>query len=287
MQLAQPDERVRLWISNALVIDQWTSLASLTPAATPSTLTNNVPYTVKIQYKVRGNGARKIAFKKTVAAATSVVPSFELFKAYDLAWPDIPYDSTVQNYGTQTYFYPVIGPDNKLPTNAYSAIGVPTSTCASQALLSGPGLTIATSTQGASFTIRSRDTYTNTRGTYGNDDTYIVSVTQSGAPTVHGSPKKSGQGLYDVSYQVTSQGSHTIFVSTPLSGGLHATYFSAVDLTSASYIRVDDMQTRTYGSGDAVTTTEWPGDVAEPMSGAAFTVRWEGFVKPELTGTYR
>jgi hypothetical protein len=286
VQLAQPDERVRLWVSNALVIDAWTSLSSLTPAATPTTLTNNVPYTIKIQYKVRGNGARKISFKKTVAATTSVVPSSELYKAYNLAWPDIPYDDTVQNYDSVTYFYPVLDPNNKLNTFAFSAVGIPTYTCASQAQLSGAGVTIATSMQAASFTIRSRDTYTNMRGSNGNGDTYVVSVTQPGVQTVHGNlKKKSGDGIFDVSYRVTSQGSHTIYVSTPLAGGLHATYFSATDLTSASYIRVDDMQTRMYGSGDVISASEWPGDVGEPMSGASFTVRWEGFVRPELTGT--
>ncbi len=279
---------MRLWLSNSLVLDQWTSLSSLSPAAAASSHTVDVPYSIKIQYKVRGSNSRGIAFKKTVAAVTSVVPSAELFAAYDLAWPDIPYDNLHPINGGLIYNSKRSeGDAARFITRAHSVNSMPVETCASVAQLNGPGLTTATASQRAMFTIRSRDTYTNSRANLDQDDTYVVSVTQPGVQTVHGSVQNSGSGTYSVSYEVTSQGSHTIYVSTPLSGGLHATYFSAADLTSGAYLRVDDMQRRVYGAGDGSSTAEWPGDVNEPMAGAAFSVRWEGFVRPELTGTYR
>ena len=260
MTLGQAEERVRLWVGNALLIDQWTSLDALTPVGASASYTVNVPYSVEVEYKVRGGGLRTVKLQTTTGGgAATVIPSGELFRAYDLSWP--------RAYRSQT------------------ANATRLSMQGSNSLLSGDPLTVATAGMTSSFTITARDAYSNLRGS--RKEGIRVSLTQAGIPAVHASVSGlATPGEYVASYRLTSSGTHTIAVATPLSGGLHATYFSSDDFTNGRYIRVDSMAPM-RGTGDASSTSDWPGDVNQALDGTAFSVRWEGFVKPQVSGAYQ
>ena len=49
-EVAEPDERVKLWVDTHWVVDQWSSLSSTQPTGT-TWLVGNVLYDVKVQYK--------------------------------------------------------------------------------------------------------------------------------------------------------------------------------------------------------------------------------------------
>ena len=50
-EVENADDRVRLWVANSLVIDNWSSLSSLTPSATFAFQSDSVLEDIRIEYK--------------------------------------------------------------------------------------------------------------------------------------------------------------------------------------------------------------------------------------------
>eukprot|EP00961_Rhodomonas_salina_P019509 262828-Rhodomonas_salina.2 len=252
--LNQTEERIRLWISNALVIDQWTSLQSTAPSmASGTNISSGQPYSIEVEYKTNSE-TRAVALFQTLSGSTSVVSSSNLYQVYDCVC--------------------------QFPT----MLALPDSACGSNSLLSGDGVSLATASSSAVFTITARDTYSNVV----SDEVvpFVVRVATPGYVASKGTVSAPTSGTYPATYTMTTVGSHTLSVSIPLQGGLHATYFTQADLTDGVSIRVDPMNTGHKGSGDAASESQWPGRAGESLSGAAFSVRWEGFVKPTFGSPY-
>ena len=105
--LTAPDERLRLWLAHALIIDQWTSLASLRPSGgggspfTQAAASGERLLDIRVEYKkdpgASSGGApvsylgcgltlsrRKLSISSTASAA-AVIPRFHLFAASPIA----------------------------------------------------------------------------------------------------------------------------------------------------------------------------------------------------------
>ncbi|KAJ1487600.1 hypothetical protein T484DRAFT_1786058, partial [Baffinella frigidus] len=254
-------DRVRLWVSNNLVIDQWSSLTTLSPVATAGLiLSSETPYTLELQYKT-DSSTRGVTLNHEVSGASSIVSSESLFHAYHVRGGHE--DAVVMSRGV----------------------------CGGTSLLSGNSLSLATASTYATFTITARDVYSNVHASSyapaSADEPFIVRVAIAGSVASAANVSDLSDGTYAVTYRVTEQGTHTLTVSTPLTGGLSATYFSDMALSSAVYLRTDSFSSLLLGTGDTSSETQWPGRAGEAMSGGAFSVRWEGFVKPTLPGAYR
>ena len=247
-------ERVRLWLSNSLVLDQWSSLASLTPSmSTHATFPSSASNSVFVDYKSRDETRGITMNWKDSSGVQVVVPSSRLFAHYD-----------------------VIGGYREEYVQGGSTAG-------DALLLTGDAVSVATAFSAATFTIVARDRYDNM---ITNAEVFSIRLSGAQADAQQGVPIEFGQGKYVGSYLVTSAVTQTLSVSLPQLGGLYATYFSSDDFTSGKYIRVDRMKAL-VGSGDATGEDIWPGQPGEPMAATAFSVRWEGFLKPSLPTRYQ
>ena len=256
--LKHAEERVRMWLSNTLVIDQWTSLDNLTPSmSTAATLVSSASNSILVDYKSKDE-TRGITMKWTDSSgALSVVPSSRLFAHYDVI------DGYRQEYVQGGFFY---GPQ------AHGSI-----------LLSGHAVTLATAYQAATFTITARDRYQNAI-TDALD--FVVRFSGAQAEAQTGLSPLSKAGTFEASYRVTQMATQIMSVSLPQMGGLFATYFSSTDLTSGKYIRTETLSPR-FGEGDATSDQTWPGQPGESMAMGNFSVRWQGLLKPSLPARYQ
>lgn len=139
--LTAADERVRLWLGHALVIDQWNSLASLVPSwgsgggFTQATTTTDRLLDLKVEYKkdaggdagggiaMQGAGFRLSRRKQTIIPSNSgstVLPRAHLFAASPIA-------TGAGGHG-----------------GAWQVRIQPNVACADRSLMRGSGLTIAT-----------------------------------------------------------------------------------------------------------------------------------------------
>ena len=153
--LTAVDERVRLWLGHALVIDQWNSLDSLVPSwggggvFTQATTTADRLLDLKVEYKkdaggyagggiaMQDAGFRLSRRKQTITPSTSgssVLPRAHLFAASPIA----------TGAGGQG--------------GAWQVLIEPNVACAERSLMRGSGLTIATAgmTGNSLFRARSR-----------------------------------------------------------------------------------------------------------------------------------
>uniref|UniRef100_A0A7S0EWB6 PA14 domain-containing protein n=1 Tax=Hanusia phi TaxID=3032 RepID=A0A7S0EWB6_9CRYP len=154
------EERVKLWVDNSIIIQQWTSLASTSPSGTIGFGKGNGYYDIMALYKCTGNcSTAGYALKwlyqtsSTSSSTFSTIPSDRLFQRLDVP-------------------------------NAASGLRIqPAVTCASESVAFAQGLTLATAGVGSSFTIRSKDAYENVR-----EDTsasFTVSLHGSGGTPVY------------------------------------------------------------------------------------------------------
>ena len=262
MRAQDAADRVRVWLSNALVIDQWTSLTALAVAATAGvSLADDTPYTLEVQYKTDAT-SRGVTLKHEAGGSSSIIPSDSLFNVFHFD-------------GGHT-----------------EALQAPRRVCGGTSLLSGAAVSLATAAVAATFTITARDEYNNILGAAyaarsGIDTPFVVRVAADGCASSKADVAVLGDGRFTASYFVTSQGAHTLTVSVPLRGALSATYFSDDAFSEGAYLRSDDFSLPASGVGDASSETEWPGLAGEPMEGSSFTVRWEGFVRATIPSNYR
>jgi hypothetical protein len=80
-------ERVRLWIDNALIVDQWSSLATTTPSGVLVTYRQGLMYSTTLEYIQISNTSSSslLALEQSTQSGVSLIPSSRLFQAHDIS----------------------------------------------------------------------------------------------------------------------------------------------------------------------------------------------------------
>ena len=165
VRLTAADERVRLWLSHSLLVDQWSSLQSLTCVGGggvmgPVTVCPERLLHLEVEYKkdpggegggrvtmAEGSGIRLTRRKTSIspsAFASAEIARAHLFAVYPIA--AAPWRVRVE----------------------------PNAACAARSLMRGAGLTIATAGMPATFCIQSRDAYSTLRSV--GADRFVVKL---------------------------------------------------------------------------------------------------------------
>jgi hypothetical protein len=261
------DERVRLWVDNSLIINEWTSLSGTEPSGTPLAFDiGNEFYDIKMEYKTLGGQTPSSVQLEWASVLTTkgIIRSDRLFQR-ELVTGN-PFMLTIR----------------------------PTAVCAGTSTFAGHGLTFATAGVTTSFTIQAKDVYGNDMGYGGN---VIVGRAfrdncASCPPIVHGETVDLGNSTFTVSYTATRTGDYKVHASIAFQGGLWATYYDHYDNEQlVNYLESP------YGRdwvGDYLESpwevrvepqVDWSGTASQvPMTGLTadrkWAARWAGFVKP-------
>lgn len=195
-------ERVRLWVDNSLLIDQWSSLSSLSLSAAPLSWPPGVTggFAKAVLELSDDNppptGIRGASFQWSHSGAPVAVPvpTASLFTAY------------------------------AVPAGAGLSVR-PGGVCAAASSLAGAGLSVATAGVAARLTVTARDAYANVV----TDTVRMVlgDVDDVGGGRPRGQEVEGGGG--ESVYAVTISGGYALSASLLLSGGVQATYYSATD----------------------------------------------------------
>jgi hypothetical protein len=276
-------ERVKLWIDNSLIIDEWTSISSTAPSGTisfPSAADSL--YDVQMEYKRLGGDTTILATAMTDAND----PAGHQPPFVSLQWKNEQSGSDATL--SEAYDYKVISSarlftDYPVPNSRVLDLLV-ADTCATVSVVSGNGLTTATAGVEASFTITAKDSFANDREL--EEDSFVVTVTGPSEFQLNAFPEPSPSvpGNYHVSYTATESGSYTISVQRANAGGLRGEYFNNMWLLGdAAVSSVDEEIDFSWGAG-AVSPPEMSGSV---VTGSDYmSVRWSGLFKPELSELY-
>jgi len=151
------DERVKLWVDNSLLIDQWSSLASTSRTAMRLDLIANQLYDIKLEFK-------------NVVSGTSDGSNLKLSWGWN-GQPSIPVPSD-KLYSSHR----ISGSFKRVRVNPAVAF-------APACEVHGLGLTLSTAGVQASFRIQSKDGYNNRRGVGG--DLFIVRAFSDGCQTLN------------------------------------------------------------------------------------------------------
>ena len=190
--IAEADERVRLWVHQEYVIDQWSSLKTISPTGT-IWLAAGAVAKIELEYSARA-GVSAVALKwKSSSQPLATVPSENLFS--------LPQHVKGSPFTLTVY---------------------PANTCGATSIARGQGLSLATAGSVATFSIIARDHLGNVRGAsdqdifvvrarHGSDfnrrDLHATLALSPNAPLPGPSPRPHhpgappAQGVYHVSYQ--------------------------------------------------------------------------------------
>ncbi|EKX55501.1 hypothetical protein GUITHDRAFT_131684 [Guillardia theta CCMP2712] len=209
VSLVANSERIRLWLDNQIIVDQWTSLQSLNTNI--SCYESSYSYVkIDLDYKAR-YAERGISVRRIVNGSASIVGGSEFYSAYLLQGGNI---------------------SRRFLTDAV---------CATATFVYGSGISVATSYSPSQFFIIARDQYHNPAA---DNVSFFVQV--PGAQNVFSRP--SSPGIFSVEYLPTLPGLQTVRISLPLQGGLFATYYSDSLFSISLYNRVDTMSYDEYFS---------------------------------------
>jgi hypothetical protein len=194
-ELAAADERVRLWLDNSLVVEEWSSLSSLVPSATFS-MTASTLHEIELEYQNRaGSYGFRLLWTGTGTRGRSLVPSSSLHTALHIA--SSPFALTVQRG----------------------------SGCAAASIARGPGLSLATAGVAAHFTVDVRDAYGD--AALEHDGLVVLA-----GPTRVTGTVAWANGEVQASYTATVTGAYSALFGLVQRGGLLATYYDSADLRS-------------------------------------------------------
>jgi hypothetical protein len=257
--VADAKERVRMWLDHLLIIDQWTSIASLSPVATIR-MAEDANYDIRIDYQRQATIQGRLELTWATPTSGGVY---------------IPI--TARQLATESSFSGYPGGVFVLPNRV----------CGSRSRASGSGLTIATAGDVATFTITAYDAHLNHR-TAGGDQFIVqavVPIVDENAVLTGQSEYKRGvvtdkaNGTYSVAYPTSSQaGSYNVWANLAIPGGLLATYYDDTEMADAKDVRMETgVQILTFGSNKPI----------QALSNAnTYSVRWSGYVSHEYAETY-
>ena len=259
-------ERVRLWLDNLLILDQWSSLSNFSfssfqsgaqaRAAVPSvtvSLRANSYHDMRIGWKENlddlpanlENSSVQLLWKGPLCNQSAAALNASSEHLERCRFQRIPL--SMLHSSTHVEGSPVT-----LPTS-------PSAFCATLSTVHGSALTIATAGVPATFTMRTRDEFGNVRRLQAGQDTHSIDfavVAWGSLPALkHLQPHESlllqdgsgtranasgftqckteylGDGVYGISYLPVSSGRYQIRGRTLQAGGLYGTYFENSDLS--------------------------------------------------------
>jgi len=313
-KVAESDERVKLWVDDQWIVDQWTSLSSTAPTGT-LWLAGNILYDLKMQYKeVAGHSATSLHWESS-STSRALVPSHNLFRSA----------SDVQG-------------------SPFTATVFPAMTSGTISIAQGQGLSLATAGKAASFTVQAKDHLGNLKTT--TDDIFVVRAKFNGkhsypttTPFTNGGVAEQsrnrvgtvvnvGPGQYEASYIATWKRNHLsddgwdvdtatsskagqygdvgasgikkkfhdVLLSQAVQGGLMATYYSSIP---ASHNNGDWRTATTQEPWDSPYRTKLTPVISQSATSAAdipslmcvddvhtFGIRYSGFLSPPLAQRY-
>jgi hypothetical protein len=269
-EIAGADERVRLWLDNVLVVDEWSSLRSLLPSATLGMMASTL-YEIELEYQnpTESYGFR-LLWTGTGTQGRSLVPSSNLYTALHIA--SSPFALAVQ----------------------------PGSGCAAASIARGPGLSIATAGAAtrcriaqhacsmhheacirhatmagvaAHFRIDVRDAYGDAASEPNSASAYDGFVALAGCSRVTGTAAWVS-GEVQASYTATASGTYSALFGLLQRGGLLATYYDSTDLRGMpSKVQFD-----------AAVMFEWQPSALITMNSRDYvSVRWFGMLEAPFT----
>eukprot|EP00960_Hanusia_phi_P015712 462786-Hanusia_phi.AAC.1 len=252
LTLLSKNDRLRVWIDNIIVVDQWNSLQSLQSHLNYTFKSTSI-YFLEADYSTSDvSSGLSLRWKNALLAEPFVsIPSNNLYLAYPI--DASPYQTTVN-------------PSISSPTlsEAY-----------------GHELSLTTAGTLSHFAVRTRDQFGNgidtceysrylqiSNSLYGNQEEIISTSTDC-----------------DVAYLLTYAGRYAVDVSFLFPGSLSATYYQNLDLTSPTAALVEgvsnvDLCTRTLCNCFGLPTG------SNLVRGQSFSLRFGGMIVPELGQTY-
>merc|ERR1719181_1078872 len=206
-----PADRVKLWVDNSIIVQQWTSLSGTAPSGTMGFAKGNGYYDISMLYKCGATGAKcgySLYWENTASGVASDdtskgrIPSTRLFQRYD-----------VPNTGLTCSGTPCLTKDTSGASKHTTLQIMPSVTCASQSTANGDQLSLRTAGVAASFTIQAKDAYENTR-----EDTsasFTVDLFGSGGSPIYNggvSGATASSGNYIASYTAENAKVYDLFV---------------------------------------------------------------------------
>eukprot|EP00960_Hanusia_phi_P062334 765116-Hanusia_phi.AAC.3 len=272
-------ERVKLWVDNNLIIDQWSSLASTSASGTYAFPDLDVLYDIQLEYK-RANASSDANAPSNGSPAGNFAPYISLRWQNTLSGSD----ATL----SEAYAY-----QNIVPARLYSNFPLPNDevlevvvadTCATTCIVAGNGLTASTAGVQASFVLRARDAFANDRQL--DEDSFEVHVIGPSNFSINVLPTASTElpGDYAVLYTATISGIYEVSIRRFDLGGLLGEYFNNMWLIGEP----------SATSIDPDINFNWESYQIAPMgfNNSTFlgneymSVRWTGAFKPELSELY-
>jgi hypothetical protein len=281
-QLLQAEDRVRLWLDNTLIIDQWTSRSSPTPSGILN-LTRDNPYVlIDLLYEhTYGDAFLDLTWQSSVTTQ-SVIPSSRLFTAYELSGFPLSVTSVAGPY------------------------------CAAMSTAGGEGLTLADLCASSSFTIMIRDSYQNPIAINVNNifARVLLNNESAGSDSMSMASKSNywqvgdemvlfdttlnssifldnGRYFVPVQYSVTFTStiaeSH-VRVSLVDGPNLAATYYAGTDFNPNQAVVIKFFEEIDFSSSAAAWPAEFLSIPVDLFDG--FSIRWTGFIRPSYTGSY-
>ena len=256
LEVAEADERVKLWIDEQLLVDQWTSLSTIRPTGT-FLVCAGAAYPIRIEYYNNGG----------ICAAS-------------LTWESNgPAGNIVKRPVPSQYLSPFCDPFQGSPfiltVNPYHAYNYST--------VSGAGLTIGTAGTRGRFTIQARDKSGN-RGLLGSSDTFYGAYQSSRGKVenvVSDFEWDPSLGQYNGVATPLSTELDSSRVELVSGGGLAATYYNGVSLNPSTAVVSVVTAVLDWSSSNSF-APEWPADFESDV----FSARWAGFVLPQATSVY-
>ena len=251
LRLAGVQDRVRMWINSAMVIDQWTSLASLLLSASDTALPHEVDSFRHLQIEYAhpyGHSSLSLQWASS-GSSLSEIPDEKMHAGLDHV-PGSPFGWTV------------------IPAPAVSLAAT------------GHGLSLGTVGLKSQFTVVSADQYGNLRNRDDNIVVLLSSTNVSGDRFSHPETAMSRSSSHStVLYRApTFAGYHYMYAFCANSGGVMATYYSDANMSDPKdHTRVS----RIDFSGSSSTR---PSVSLSPN--VSWGVRWSGFVRPSLAQMY-
>lgn len=240
------DDRVKLWLDNRLVIDQWTSLDLSQPQATIAIVADDAIWTILAEYRHSLNASQ---------ASTS------------LLWG--PTGGAIAAIASDRLYVPMhlLGSPLNASVRASTPAGAHTTAA-------GTGLSLTTAGTTASFTVTLRDTYGN------------LATAQEGMAAVHraGDISWAVASPDSASHLITTSGSYSASLSLYSTGGVWATYYSDADLTGNLALTASTSSSGIdlCPSGPCTAAPSESG----VTSGALFSARFSGAVRSTLSGAH-
>jgi len=253
LQLSAVQDRVRMWINSAMVMDQWTSLASLYPTTSGTTLSDEI------------DSFRHFEIEYAHPYGTASMALHFLHGNYTIFdTPDDNLYAELEQISNSPFQWTVIPAPAVFLTAA------------------GHGLSLGTVGLMSTFSILSSDRYGNLRDEWNDEMVVMLAGNNSTTANIFIHPdftsSKSGAS-YAVSYLApTLAGYHYMYAFCANSGGMQATYYSDSDLSISTNNAID---TLIDFSGPPSATHP---DLLSTLQ--SWGVRWQGFVRPSLAQAY-